>query len=265
MLQVPLNRIGYGTFNAAQFKTIQEILGLLSFVIFSALYLKEPIGWNIVAGFCFIAFGRFCIFHKWHIGRAISQSWKLDRACPRLGPPWLARPISSDYHRSKYGKAKLMNLEGSVVCAAPVKLARALADPEVLAKIAPQGCVIGTKAGDTVPFKIVRHFGPLHVTMSCTLTLQKKSDAPGFDLLIKGSHLIGGKVTINLDLLPLLPQSGPRKLQWRGTMETSGLAHRLAQERSVRARALVKDLLLRVRQVLEGNPDATAGTPSSPD
>ena len=65
MLQVPANRIGYGTFNAAQLKTIQEILSLLSFVIFSALYLKEPIGWNVVVGFLFIAFGGFCIFHKW--------------------------------------------------------------------------------------------------------------------------------------------------------------------------------------------------------
>ena len=64
-LAVPANRIGYGTFNAAQLKTIQEILSLLSFVIFSALYLKEPIGWNVAVGFLFIAFGGFCIFHKW--------------------------------------------------------------------------------------------------------------------------------------------------------------------------------------------------------
>ncbi len=65
MLQVPANRIGYGTFTAAQLKTIQEILSLLSFVIFSALYLKEPVGWNVIVGFGFIAIGGFCIFHKW--------------------------------------------------------------------------------------------------------------------------------------------------------------------------------------------------------
>ncbi len=65
MLQVPANRIGYGYFNAAQLKTIQEILSLASFVLFSALYLKEPMGWNVFLGFGFIALGGFFIFHKW--------------------------------------------------------------------------------------------------------------------------------------------------------------------------------------------------------
>ncbi|MGV8988001.1 MAG: DMT family protein [Cypionkella sp.] len=64
-LQVPANRVGYGYFNAAQLKTIQEIITLVTFSIFSAVYLKEPISWSHAVGFSFIALGGFFIFHKW--------------------------------------------------------------------------------------------------------------------------------------------------------------------------------------------------------
>jgi len=65
MLQVPANRIGYGYFSAAQLKTIQEVITLITFAIFSTLYLKEPLGWNHAIGFAFIALGAYFIFHKW--------------------------------------------------------------------------------------------------------------------------------------------------------------------------------------------------------
>lgn len=65
VLQVPANRVGYGYFNAAQLKTIQEILTLSVFAVFSVVYLKEPFTWNYVVGFALIAAGAFFIFHKW--------------------------------------------------------------------------------------------------------------------------------------------------------------------------------------------------------
>lgn len=65
VLQVPANRIGHGTFSAAQLKTIQEVITLIVFAVFSTLYLKEPLGWNHALGFAFIALGAFFIFHKW--------------------------------------------------------------------------------------------------------------------------------------------------------------------------------------------------------
>ena len=61
-LQVPANRIGYGEFNAAQLKTIQEIITLLVFAAFSVLYLKEAITWNYAVGFALVAAGSFFIF-----------------------------------------------------------------------------------------------------------------------------------------------------------------------------------------------------------
>ena len=62
VLQVPANRIGHGTFNAAQLKTIQEVITLSVFVVFSVVYLGEPIRWNHAAGFGFIAIGAWFIF-----------------------------------------------------------------------------------------------------------------------------------------------------------------------------------------------------------
>ena len=62
--QVPANRIGHGTFNAAQLKTIQEIITLVVFCIFSITYLKEDIRWNQLAGFGFIVAAAFLIFKK---------------------------------------------------------------------------------------------------------------------------------------------------------------------------------------------------------
>ena len=64
-LMVPANRIGHGQFSAAELKTIQEIITLSVFAVFSVLYLKEPLHWNHALGFAFIAMGGFFIFHKW--------------------------------------------------------------------------------------------------------------------------------------------------------------------------------------------------------
>ena len=48
VLMVPANRWGYGYFNAAQLKTIQEVITLTIFMVFSALWLGEPLRWNRV-------------------------------------------------------------------------------------------------------------------------------------------------------------------------------------------------------------------------
>jgi uncharacterized protein len=63
--QVPANRIGYGRFNGAQLKTIQEVITLAVFSVFSMLYLKEPFRWNYAVGFALIVVAVFVIFHKW--------------------------------------------------------------------------------------------------------------------------------------------------------------------------------------------------------
>jgi uncharacterized protein (DUF486 family) len=61
-LMVPANRIGFGHFSAAQLKTIQEVITLSVFVLFSWLYLGESVRWNHLVGFGFIALGAWFIF-----------------------------------------------------------------------------------------------------------------------------------------------------------------------------------------------------------
>jgi uncharacterized protein len=62
---VPANRIGYTVYSAAQLKTMQEIITLLVFGVFSIFYLGEAIRWNHMAAFgCLVLAGYFA-FHKW--------------------------------------------------------------------------------------------------------------------------------------------------------------------------------------------------------
>jgi uncharacterized protein len=63
--QVPANRIGSYEFNAAQLKTIQEVITLAVFSGFSVLYLRQPLGWNYFAGFALIIAAVAVIFRKW--------------------------------------------------------------------------------------------------------------------------------------------------------------------------------------------------------
>lgn len=65
LLQVPANRIGHGHFSAAELKTIQEVITLTIFGIFSVVYLREPLAWNHLVGFGLIAAGAFFVFHRW--------------------------------------------------------------------------------------------------------------------------------------------------------------------------------------------------------
>ena len=63
--QVPANRIGHRHFSAAQLKTIQEVITLVIFSIFSVVYLKEDLKWNYLVGFSMIVVAVFFIFKKW--------------------------------------------------------------------------------------------------------------------------------------------------------------------------------------------------------
>jgi uncharacterized protein len=63
--QVPANRIGHNQFSAAQLKTIQEVITLVVFSVFSVVYLKEELKWNYLIGFAMMVGAVFIIFKKW--------------------------------------------------------------------------------------------------------------------------------------------------------------------------------------------------------
>lgn len=65
-LAVPANRIGHQVYSAAQLKTLQEIITLLVFGVFSVTYLGESLKWNHLVAFMFLCGAAFFSFNKWN-------------------------------------------------------------------------------------------------------------------------------------------------------------------------------------------------------
>ena len=65
-LAVPANRIGHQVYSAAQLKTMQEIITLAVFAVFSVLYLGEKLQWNHGVSFLFLCGAAFFAFNKWN-------------------------------------------------------------------------------------------------------------------------------------------------------------------------------------------------------
>ena len=62
--QVPANRIGSYEFSAVQLKTIQEVITLTVFSVFSVFYLDAPIKWNYILGLRADRGGGVCDFQE---------------------------------------------------------------------------------------------------------------------------------------------------------------------------------------------------------
>jgi len=59
---VPANRYGHDVYSAAELKTIQEVITLTVFAVFSVTYLGERLTVNHLVGFGFIGLGAFFVF-----------------------------------------------------------------------------------------------------------------------------------------------------------------------------------------------------------
>ncbi len=61
-LAVPANRYGSTIYSPAELKTMQEVITLTVFAVFSVGYLGQSLTWNHAVGFAFIALGAFFVF-----------------------------------------------------------------------------------------------------------------------------------------------------------------------------------------------------------
>ncbi|TAD90540.1 MAG: hypothetical protein EAZ99_05675 [Alphaproteobacteria bacterium] len=61
-LAVPANRVGHQVYSAAELKTIQEVITLVVFAVFSVVYLGERFTLSHLVGFGFIGLGAFFVF-----------------------------------------------------------------------------------------------------------------------------------------------------------------------------------------------------------
>jgi uncharacterized protein (DUF486 family) len=56
LLQVPANRMGYGTFSLSQLKIIQEVITMVVFAGFAVFYMKKTLSPDFLyAGLCLVA------------------------------------------------------------------------------------------------------------------------------------------------------------------------------------------------------------------
>lgn len=63
-LQVPANRLGFGTLSAYQLKIIQECITLVVFIGFAWIWLKETPRWNHIVAFLLILSAVLLVFYK---------------------------------------------------------------------------------------------------------------------------------------------------------------------------------------------------------
>jgi len=61
-LAVPANRFGHQVYSTAELKTMQEVITLVVFAVFSVTYLGESLNWNHAIGFGLISAGAFFVF-----------------------------------------------------------------------------------------------------------------------------------------------------------------------------------------------------------
>lgn len=61
-LAVPANRYGSAIYSGAELKTMQEVITLAVFAVFSMTYLGERFTLNHLIGFCLIGLGAFFVF-----------------------------------------------------------------------------------------------------------------------------------------------------------------------------------------------------------
>jgi uncharacterized protein (DUF486 family) len=59
---VPANRIGNAVYSPAELKSIQEVITLIVFAGFTAIYFREPLTLIQGTGFAFIALGAVLVF-----------------------------------------------------------------------------------------------------------------------------------------------------------------------------------------------------------
>jgi uncharacterized protein (DUF486 family) len=59
---IPANRIGSAVYAPAELKTIQEVITLVVFAVFTTVYFNEPLSLTQGAGFALIALGAMLVF-----------------------------------------------------------------------------------------------------------------------------------------------------------------------------------------------------------
>lgn len=145
-----------------------------------------------------------------------------------------------------------MQLDGMIQTKCqPEQVVKLLLAPEALRALMPEGCEVGEKAGDSVPFVLRRKVGPINLSMTGSLTLKPLPDTVGHELEVVGSHIVAGRFKMTLRLLPNSQAAKVKGLSWTGKMDAHGLSSRLLEGRTARVHSVIKSMFVNLRNQAE--------------
>ena len=133
----------------------------------------------------------------------------------------------------------------------PESLVSALCDARSLARLLPDGSTLEKTGDGQYSFTVTKAVGPMRLTLPGKMTLTASGIGHNQLLTARASHLIGGKVELDLNLA--IDQHGEQThLAYSGTLNAAGLAGRVLREHRARANAMLKAALIRLKLHAEG-------------
>ncbi|MEO8244086.1 MAG: SRPBCC domain-containing protein [bacterium] len=157
-----------------------------------------------------------------------------------------------------------MQLSGLIKTTCPPDfLVKVLQSPEVLQELIPEQSDLTQTAPGHFSFSFVKSFGRVKLTLPGTLNLEPLGTGSDRHLTAAASHLIGGKVKLQLDLT-FTTQGNVTHWNYQGDVTASGLAGRVLRDNQKRVSMVLRTVLFGVKakaeQMFNNNQTPSAGT-----
>jgi carbon monoxide dehydrogenase subunit G len=138
-----------------------------------------------------------------------------------------------------------MQIKGQIKIACPAPLlVQVLNDPGAMAKLLPNDTKLSLSSPGSFAFSVSKAMGPIKLTLPGTMTVIPTGNRQDQKLQIKAAHMIGGdtgRVT---------------QLTYSGTLEASGLAGRMLQERENSMNGYIRNMLVTLKHHAEAQTTA---------
>lgn len=132
----------------------------------------------------------------------------------------------------------------------PAFLLGVLRDPAAMRQLLPVGSSVNQTGAGVYSFTITKSVGPIKLTLPGTLTLTPTGTGHDHTMTIRASHIIGGKVTMDLHIGVTRPADQSR-ITYTGDLDGSGLAGRILNEHRARANGVLDAAMARLKRYAE--------------
>ncbi len=144
-----------------------------------------------------------------------------------------------------------MQIKGQIKFACPATfLVQVLNDPAAMAKLLPQNAKLELSGPGSFAFTVTKAMGPIKLTLPGTMTVIPTGTRQDQKLQVKAAHMIGGKVNLDLDVT-MSDTGSITQLTYDGTLEASGLAGRMLQEREDRMNGFIRNMVVALKRHAE--------------